>query len=302
MAEWVAGGPGVSDEFDVLVLNLAGVQVAQISLEEDGTARTVKELLQEHLQVAHLRQRLLDTTSCDALADDEPLIIGKDAPPRCLTLVVLDYRPDLTVDLLNAAEEGDSQKALRLLKELADPNATEAEGWTPLHIAALNGNLEVARTLLESLADVTRRNSDASTALHVAAWSGQLQMMKALCEARASADIPQNEGWAPIHIASRHGHAHIVEFLLDLGINSDVRVDGGWTAANIATWADQQAVLAVLDGRSHRGAEGGLWQSLTHWMGSVLQHLQTCSRRFSSEKGGFGRCAVVGAVVEVKRS
>lgn len=46
-------------------------------------------------------------------------------------------------------------------------------------------------------------------------------------------------------------------------------MDGGWTAANIATWADQQAVLAVLDGRSHRGAEGGLWQSLTHWMGSV---------------------------------
>lgn len=98
-------------------------------VQEDGTARTVKELLQEHLQVrlrvwkvswtyttanakktrsptvpflslfflfwgvlagriqknmevAHLRQRLLDTTSCDALADDEPLIIGKDAPPR----------------------------------------------------------------------------------------------------------------------------------------------------------------------------------------------------------------------------
>lgn len=62
--------------------------------------------------------------------------------------------------------------------------------------------------------------------------------------------------------------AHIVEFLLDLGINSDVRVDGGWTAANIATWADQQAVLAVLDGR-HRRSEGGLWQSLTHWMGLV---------------------------------
>ena len=34
------------------------------------------------MEVAHLRQRLLDTTSCDALADDEPLIIGKDAPPR----------------------------------------------------------------------------------------------------------------------------------------------------------------------------------------------------------------------------
>ena len=31
-------------------------------------------------EVAHLRQRLLDTTSCDALADDEPM--GKDAHPR----------------------------------------------------------------------------------------------------------------------------------------------------------------------------------------------------------------------------
>ena len=38
--------------------------------------------IQKNMEVAHLRQRLLDTTSCDALADDEPLIIGKDAPPR----------------------------------------------------------------------------------------------------------------------------------------------------------------------------------------------------------------------------
>ena len=38
--------------------------------------------MQKNIEVAHLRQRLLDTTSCDALADDEPLILGKDAPPR----------------------------------------------------------------------------------------------------------------------------------------------------------------------------------------------------------------------------
>eukprot|EP00438_Fugacium_kawagutii_P009219 Skav224564 [mRNA] locus=scaffold4295:54545:61627:- [translate_table: standard] len=139
--------------------------------------------------------------------------------------------------------------------------------------------------LLESRADVGCTNSDGSTALHVAVWSGQLQMMKALCEAGARPDSTQNEGWAPLHIASRHGHAEIVEFLLDdLGLDADVPVDAGWTAANIAAWAQQHEVLAVL--AHHRTASGfvaAAWQSMTNFMGFMLQHFQTCSRR-STEK------------------
>ena len=68
-----------------------------------------------------------------------------------------------------------------------------------------------------------------------------------------------------------------------------MRVDGGWTAANIAAWADQQAVLAVLEGR-HGGPEGGLWQSLTHWMGLVslgFQHMGGMG--MGGRKRDFGR-------------
>eukprot|EP00435_Cladocopium_sp_Y103_P064768 s485_g26.t1 len=255
---------------DVVVVNMAGVKLAQLPVQEYSTGRAVKNFLQHHVEVPPCRQRLVEHDT--ELQEDAPLLPACGDGPRCVTLVVLDYRPDLTVHLLNAAEEGDSQKASRLLRELADPNGTEAEGWTPLHIAALNGHLEVARTLLESLADVSRTNSDGGGALHVAAWSGQLPMMKALCEARASPTSTQNEGWAPLHIASRHGHAPIVDFLLtDLQLDPDVPVSAGWTAANIATWAEHHEVLALLN--AHRGDHGEMgifsaaWQSMTNFMG-----------------------------------
>lgn len=57
--------------------------------------------------------------------------------------------------LLNAAEEGDPLKARHLLHELADPNGTEAEGWTPLHIAALNGHVAPRRPTARLLGGIS---------------------------------------------------------------------------------------------------------------------------------------------------
>ncbi|CAK9046960.1 Ankyrin repeat and protein kinase domain-containing protein 1 (Protein kinase PKK2) (Sugen kinase 288) (SgK288) (X-kinase) [Durusdinium trenchii] len=258
---------------DVVILNMAGVQLARLPIEDFETVRDLKLLLHQRLHVPPLRQRLVRAEGYGGTAEEAEVTEETSQVPKQISLVVLDYQQDLTVHLLNAAEEGDGQKAQRLLKQLADPNGSEGEGWTPLHIAAINGNVDVCRSLMEALAELTRTNSDGSTALHVAAWSGQLQMMRVLCNARASANAAQNEGWAPLHIASRHGHAHVVQFLLEEArVDADVRVDAGWTASNIALWADHTAVLDILEQYAPRS----LWQS---WTGFWRHLFRTCRRR-----------------------
>ncbi|CAJ1403560.1 unnamed protein product [Effrenium voratum] len=243
---------------EVVVLSISGKQLTRVPLKECATCGDLKRVLQLQLRLPALRLRLVPGPPLPAPAlpacplSPAPLLEHRLLAelPTELTLVVLDYQPDLTVDLLNAAEEDDAAKARRLLDNLADPNASEAEGWTPLHMASLNGHLEVARALLAASAEVTRSNGEGAQALHVAAWSGHLPMIQALCEARAEPRQAQSEGWAPLHIAARHGHAHIVAFLLqvrlDAGIDVESRVDAGYTAEVIAWWAEQHAVSQVL--------------------------------------------------------
>ena len=63
-------------------------------------------------------------------------------------------------------------------------NATEEDGWTPLHRAAYEGHQEVAKYLIKQGAAV---------------------------EAKA------NSGWTPLHWAAQEGHREVVEYLIEQG-------------------------------------------------------------------------------------
>ena len=60
-----------------------------------------------------------------------------------------------------------------LLQHSATANAQNADGFTPLHWAALQGHIHVARLLLGSAADAGARTHKRTTALHLAANFGR---------------------------------------------------------------------------------------------------------------------------------
>uniref|UniRef100_A0A3P9CVI0 Uncharacterized protein n=1 Tax=Maylandia zebra TaxID=106582 RepID=A0A3P9CVI0_9CICH len=65
-----------------------------------------------------------------------------------------------------------------LLSAKADPDATDNEKKTPLHLAAMEGKVDVAISLLSHRAKRRARDMDGSTPLHYAAAGGDLGLLR----------------------------------------------------------------------------------------------------------------------------
>ena len=68
-------------------------------------------------------------------------------------------------DLLAATEAGDIERMRELLRKRPAINAINAQGWTPLHVAAAGGNVEVVALLLAHGADVNAASHIGATPL-----------------------------------------------------------------------------------------------------------------------------------------
>lgn len=68
-------------------------------------------------------------------------------------------------DLLIATESGDLERMRALLAKRADIQAVNAQGWTPLHVAAAGGNVDVIGLLLQHGANVNAASNIGATPL-----------------------------------------------------------------------------------------------------------------------------------------
>ena len=74
-------------------------------------------------------------------------------------------------------DPGTSLSLIRMLLEWnADPNVTQAGGWTPLHQAAAHGREDVAKLLLDRGASLTTRSEDGRTPLEMARAKGHTEL------------------------------------------------------------------------------------------------------------------------------
>jgi ankyrin repeat protein len=96
-----------------------------------------------------------------------------------------------------AAQDGDVEKATRLLNDGYQPNVFDDRGKTPLHYAAERGHLDVMRLLLASGADVNAHDERVigNTPLREVADTCSFEVAKILIDAGADPTIP---GWMQI--------------------------------------------------------------------------------------------------------
>jgi ankyrin repeat protein/L-ascorbate metabolism protein UlaG (beta-lactamase superfamily) len=127
-----------------------------------------------------------------------------------------------------AAESGDLDRIRDLVHEDAGAvAATNGQGFTPLHVAAVSGQRQAAELLLALGANVNATANDGTTPLHVAAANGRNEMVSFLASKGADITHADPSGMTPLHFAAYAGHTATAEALISLGADVDAQKING---------------------------------------------------------------------------
>ncbi|PBD16151.1 ankyrin repeat domain-containing protein [Wolbachia endosymbiont of Drosophila subpulchrella] len=121
-----------------------------------------------------------------------------------------------TDELLKAAGSGDIQEVNSLINKGANVNATDQDGKTPLHWAAVKGHEEVVEALLKvNGINVNATDQGGKTPLHLAARDNNKEIVEALLKVNGiNVNAQDKDDSTPLHWAAVKGHEEVVEALL----------------------------------------------------------------------------------------
>ncbi|KAL8189630.1 hypothetical protein R6Q57_029196 [Mikania cordata] len=177
-------------------------------------------------------------------------------------------RMDLPLSLCFAALRGDDLLLQKLLERGLDPNESDNNGRTALHIAASQGNINCVLLLLDHGADPNSRDSEGNVPLWeailgnhesvttilkdngatlfsgdvgqfscIAAEQNKLYTLKQIINHGGDITTPKTNGSTALHVAVCEGNIEMVKFLLTQAADIDKPDDHGWTPRDLA---DQQ--------------------------------------------------------------
>ncbi|MDI1341903.1 ankyrin repeat domain-containing protein [Polaromonas sp.] len=134
---------------------------------------------------------------------------------------------------LSLAIQEPSPKAAQALLDWpkTNVNALNANGESPLMLAAIKGDAEMVAALIKRDADV---NKTGWTPLHYAASKGHLAIMNLLLENHAYIDAESPNGTTPLMMAAQYGTTPAVKLLLDAGADPLLKNQQGLTAIGFA--------------------------------------------------------------------
>ena len=113
---------------------------------------------------------------------------------------------------------------------LAEAPAYDADGFTPLHRAAIGGRTEEVSSLIDDEADVNAPHQKfQGTPLQYAAARGHKDVVELLIAAGASVDSADSMGRTPLMWAASEGRTEVVKVLLANKADANAKTNTGWT-------------------------------------------------------------------------
>ena len=155
------------------------------------------------------------------------LTSDKPDDPRFLSAATVvsnqmaQLQADLPAEMLGTGRDH-RRVAELLLARSADLEATNGQGCTPLHSAALCTNRPVAEVLVTHKANLHARAYDGSTPLELAALKGGVAMVELLLNAGANPDLQDYIGFTALNTAAEHGQTEVLRLLLAYGANPNL--------------------------------------------------------------------------------
>jgi ankyrin repeat protein len=145
---------------------------------------------------------------------------------------------DFGTPLMMAAAKGDLATLKELLKAGAKVDDRNKWGETALIKASTLGNAEGVRALLDGGASVKITDADGNTPLALAAGSeAPAAIVKMLIDAKADVDSTNRDGVTPLMQAAKLGDLQKCVMLLDAGAKATLKDNNNWTAKE---WANQR--------------------------------------------------------------
>jgi len=129
-----------------------------------------------------------------------------------------------------------AEVALLLIDRGAKVDARDAQGRTPLTIAAEFGNLEAAEALLARGADPYARDEVyRDTPIHYAVLADDVDIVKLLLIRGVDVNLRSgHDGEPPLNYAARWGSVLMIEFLVREGADPNMRDSAGRTPVQVA--------------------------------------------------------------------
>ncbi|MPC70191.1 Inversin [Portunus trituberculatus] len=174
---------------------------------------------------------------------------------------------------------GVSAIAAHLMKRVAQVDAVDSYGATPLHYAAKHNHADIVELLVRwprvkdiptldghtSLMWAAAQGADSAltvmvrhgvlltqadprgcTALHIAAEAGHVSTVRVLLRLQAPPDACANDGRTPVHYAARAGHTQIVKVLAKAGASLEHRDKEGQCALHHAVLGGHLFLAQIL--------------------------------------------------------
>uniref|UniRef100_A0A6U4U0C1 Uncharacterized protein n=1 Tax=Hemiselmis andersenii TaxID=464988 RepID=A0A6U4U0C1_HEMAN len=118
--------------------------------------------------------------------------------------------------ILELAEQGESEAVMQMVEGKADPNMVDADGWSPLIMAAKGGHDVLLGRLLDAKAQ-PNPGAIAHTALRGAAINGHCSTVSILLAAKADPNLESLHSRTPLMGCARAGHLQVARVLIEAG-------------------------------------------------------------------------------------
>ena len=170
-------------------------------------------------------------------------------PPCYSNTAVQDgFREKIWKFCKNKDSSHEDTEIVKILVHLTDnPNASDEDGSTPIHMAALSGCKEIVKILAPLTDNPNVPNNYGKTPIFHATNYGHTEIVKILAPLTDNSNAPNKDEITPILLAAKNGHTEIIKILAPLTDNPNAPNKDGKTPSSVTKNAEIQRYLKSIN-------------------------------------------------------